>query len=61
MRKDTYDSKDLGNLLDIQKNKPVYLKCAYNYYKIKRVVDMGDFIMIESPEVEAVVALDDEQ
>ena len=61
MRKDTHDSKDLGNLLDIQKNKPVYLKCAYNYYKIKRVVDMGDFIMIESPEDEAVVALDDEQ
>ena len=61
MRKDTYNSKDLGNLLDIQKIKPVYLRCAYNYYKIKRVVDMGDFIMIESPEDEAVVALDDEQ
>jgi hypothetical protein len=61
MKDDTYNSKDLSNLLEIQKDKPVYLRCAYNYYKIKRVVDMGNFIMIESPEDEAVIALDDEQ
>ena len=58
--KQTYNSKDLGNLLDLHPNKPVYMRCAYNYYKVKRVVDMGEFIMLESPEEDGIVGLDDE-
>jgi len=57
----TYNSDDLGIILSGQKkNKPVYMKCAYNYYKIRRIVDMGDFIMLESPEDEGVIGLDNE-
>lgn len=59
--KDTYDSETLGTLLSLQKKeKPVYVKCAYNYYKIKRMVDMGDFYMLETPEEEGVIALDND-
>jgi len=58
----TYDSDDLGIILSGQKeNKPVYMKCAYNYYKIKRVIDMGDFYMLESPDDEGVIALDEDE
>ena len=57
----TYESDDLGIILSGLSNvKPVYMKCAYNYYKIKRVVDMGDFYMLESPEDEGVIGLDNE-
>jgi hypothetical protein len=60
--KTTYDSDDLGIILSGQKeNKPVYMKCAYNYYKIKRVIDMGEFYMLESPEEDGVVGLDEEE
>ena len=57
--KDTYDCGTLGSLLSMMKpDKPVYAKCAYNYYKLKRIVDMGDFYMLETPEEEGVIALD---
>ena len=57
----TYESDDLGIILSGLSNvKPVYMKCAYNYYKIKRVVDMGDFYMLESPEEDGIEGLDDE-
>ena len=59
--KTTYDSDDLGIILaGLPDVKPVYMKCAYNYYKIRRIVDMGDFIMLESPEDEGVIGLDNE-
>ena len=59
--KTTYDSGNLGFILSgLPDDKPVYMKCAYNYYKIKRVVDMGDFYMLESPEEDGVIGLDDE-
>jgi hypothetical protein len=62
MRSKTYESDTLGILLaGMQEGvKPVYMKCAHNYYMIKRIVDMGDFYMLESPEEEGIVALDDE-
>lgn len=59
-QKVTYKSKDLGNLLDLHGEKPVFMKCAYNYYKIRRVVDMGEFVMLESSEEDGVIGLDDE-
>lgn len=59
--RETYDSDELGIILSGQKEiKPVYMRCAYNYYKIKRIVDMGEFLMLESPEDEGIVGLDDE-
>ena len=62
MKSNTYESDTLGILLAGMKEgvKPVYVKCAYNYYRIKRIVDMGDFYVLETPEEEGVVALDDE-
>ena len=50
--KETYTSKDLSNLLELQKNKPVYAYCGYNYYKVVRVIDVGEYIILESPEVD---------
>lgn len=44
----------------MDEDKPVYMKCAFNYYKIKRIVDMGDFYILESPEEDGVVSLDGE-
>mgnify|MGYP006294810803 FL=1 len=61
MSKQTYSSGNLGIILSgLPDDKPIFMKCAYNYYKIKRVVDMGEFYMLESPEEDAVVGLDDE-
>jgi hypothetical protein len=58
----TYESDTLGILLAGMEEgvKPVYMKCAYNYYRIRRIVDMGDFYMLESPEEEGIEALDEE-
>lgn len=58
----TYESDTLGILLAGMEQgvKPVFVKCAYNYYRIKRIVDMGDFYVLETPEEEGAVALDDE-
>lgn len=62
MNKQTYDSSNLGMIIsNLPASKPIYMKCAYNYYKIKRVVDMGEFYMIESPEEDGVIGLDDEE
>lgn len=61
MKVNTYKAKDLGNLIHLHGDKPVYMRCAYNYYKIKRVVDMGEFIMLESPEEDGVIGLDDDE
>lgn len=59
--KDTYDSGTLGTILNMHEPvKPVYVKCAYNYYKVKRVFDTGEFLILETPEEEGVIALDSE-
>ena len=60
--KSTYDSADLGFILaGLPEVKPVYMQCAYNFYKIKRVVDMGDFYMLESPVEDGIAALIDDE
>jgi hypothetical protein len=40
----------MSALLEYAGKKPVYMNCAYNFYKIKRIVDVGDYVIIESYE-----------
>ena len=48
----TYKSEKLSHVLSKVSDKPVYVLCAYNYYRLKRVVEYDDFIVIESFEDE---------
>lgn len=58
--KETYDSLYLSTLLESMENKPVFVKAAFNYYKISRIIDVGDFVILETPEQNGTKALDDE-
>lgn len=48
----TYKSEKLSHALSKTGDKPVYVLAAYNYYRLKRVVEYDDFIVIESFEEE---------
>ena len=57
---DTYNATTLSTLLANGGNKPVYAFCAYNFYNLRRVVDTGTCIIIESYEDNGIEALDDD-
>lgn len=47
----TYNAVDIGLVLSgVEVDKPVYMKCAYNHYRITKIVDKGDYYLLESPE-----------
>ena len=43
MKEDTYNADKMSALLEYAGKKPVYMNCAYNFYKVKRIVDVGDY------------------
>jgi hypothetical protein len=46
----TYKALMLSTFLEEHGRKPVYAYCGYNYYRLVRVIDMGEYIVLESPE-----------
>ena len=58
MKEDTYNADKMSALLEYAGKKPVYMNCAYNFYRIKRIVDVGDYVIIESYEEDGIVALE---
>lgn len=51
-KKDTLDSMELAYFFANLENKPVYTNCAYNFYKLLKIVDRGDCYILVSPEEE---------
>lgn len=52
IKKNTIDSMDLSYFFTSLENKPVYAYCAYNYYRLYKVVDLGECYVLLSPEEE---------
>lgn len=50
--KDTIDSIDLAYFFSNLESKPVYAYCAYNYYRLYKVTDLGHCYVLLSPEEE---------
>jgi hypothetical protein len=50
--RETYPAIYLSALLEKHGDKPVYAYCGYNYYKLIRVIDVGEYIILESPETD---------
>lgn len=48
--KDTYTAHELARLLMSGPDYPIYLYCAYNNYRIEKAVNIGDCILLQSPE-----------
>ena len=46
----TYDAVTMSELLAKCNNKPVYAYAGFNYYRVIRVIDTGDCIILETPE-----------
>lgn len=38
-------------LKTLDDNTPVYINCAYNRYEIKRIIDTGDYILLDAGEI----------
>ena len=51
-KKTTLDSQDIAYFFANLKNKPVFAYCAYNNYRLLKVVDIGDAYLLVSPEDE---------
>lgn len=51
-KKDTMTSQELAYFFASLEDKPVYGYCAYNYYRLLKVVDLGHAYVLLSPEEE---------
>ena len=51
-KKDTMTSQELAFFFANLADKPVYAYCAYNNYRLLKVVDIGDSYLLLSPEEE---------
>lgn len=51
-KKDTLSSNELAYFFANLQDKPVYAHCAYNNYRLMKVVDIGDCYLLLSPEDE---------
>lgn len=51
-KRDTFDSQELAYFFANLEDKPVYAYCAYNYYRLLKVVDLGHAYVLLSPEEE---------
>ena len=51
-KKDTMSSQELAFFFANLEDKPVYAYCAYNNYKLLKIVDIGDCYILLSPEEE---------
>ena len=51
-KKDTMTSQELAYFFANLSDKPVYAYCAYNNYRLLKIVDIGDCYILLSPEEE---------
>jgi hypothetical protein len=51
-KKDTMTSQELAYFFANLAEKPVYAYCAYNNYRLLKIVDIGDCYILLSPEEE---------
>jgi len=51
-KKDTMTSQEMAYFFANLANKPVYAYCAYNNYRLMKIVDIGDCYILSSPEEE---------
>lgn len=51
-KKDTMSSQELAFFFANLADKPVYAHCAYNNYRLMKIVDIGDCYILLSPEEE---------
>lgn len=51
-KKDTMTSQELAYFFASLEDKPVYAYCAYNNYRLLKIVDIGDCYILLSPEEE---------
>lgn len=49
---DTMTSSEIAYFFANLKNKPVYAHCAYNNYRLMKIIDIGDCYVLMSPEEE---------
>lgn len=52
IKKDTLSSRELAYFFANLEEKPVYAHCAYNNYKLMKIMDIGDCYILMSPEEE---------
>lgn len=51
-KKDTMTSMELAYFFANLEEKPVYAHCAYNNYRLMKIMDIGDCYILMSPEEE---------
>ena len=51
-KKDTMTSQEMAYFFANLANKPVYAYCAYNNYRLMKIIDIGDCYILSSPEEE---------
>jgi hypothetical protein len=51
-KKDTLSSREMAYFFANLEEKPVYAHCAYNNYRLMKIVDIGHCYVLMSPEEE---------